>query len=704
VILLRSISIRSGLVLLALLSVLPALALQFYDGAVLRRHLVIDATAEAKRAASAMAQVQESISRSTRLLLATLAAMPAIRHSDHQSCNVLFASLLKENPVYANILAADKNGDIFASGLPFGQVNLADRRHFRDAMATNAFAPGEYIVSRTAFDPAFPFSLPFRDARGEPAGVLTAAVRLSAYNEAFDQMRLPPGSIFGIVDRHGTRLYYRPEKDTNPPGSPIRSEVWQAIRDGGETGVALLSGSDGARRYYAYQALRLGPGEPPYMYFVVGVPETAILAPARTALIHNITLLAAAAGLALCVAWFVGGTVIADRLGRLADTAARIGKGELSARTGLPHADAGIGKAAASLDAMAGLLAEHDAARDRALAALRQSQERMAHIAASMADWIWETDEADRYVHVSARVRQALGFDPEALLGKTPYDFLAPGEDTGLRLALAAAKASREPVRDLLNWRVARDGSLRCMQTSGVPWFDEAGQFRGYRGVDKDVTEAIQSERALRASLEEKEILLKEIHHRVKNNLQIISGLLYLQEESVEDPAALESFRESRSRIASMALVHEEIYRSADLSHIRLDTYVRDLIPKLFGPAGQNPGRAFNLTLDLDMAPVSVPIEQAVPAGLVVNELLTNAHKHAFAGRESGTLRIRLSESAGEVAIAIGDDGPGLPADFAPENTGTLGMQLVANLARQLGGAVATGNDAGAVFTLRFPR
>ena len=698
----RSMSIRSGLVLLALLAVLPALALQIFDGMVLRRHLVRDGMAEARRAAAAMAQVQESITQSTRLLLATLSAMPEIRNGDRQACDTLFASLIKDNPNYLNILSADTRGNLVASGLPFGQVNIGDRRHFREALAQNRFASGEYIVSRTAFDAAFPFSHPVRDASGQPIAILTAAIRLSAYDAAFDQMRLPEGSILGITDRNGIRLYFRPQIPTNMPGNPIRAEVWQAMREAGDAGVALLAGSDGVRRYYAFQALRLGPGEPAYMYFVVGVPESAILAPARTALFHNVLLLAAAAGLALGVAWFVGGTVIANRLDRLADTAARIGRGELSARTGLPHADSGIGKAAASLDAMAELLAGHDAARNRALAALRQSQERMAHIAASMADWIWEIDEEDRYVHVSARVRQALGFEPEALIGKTPYQFLAPGEETAVRLALETAKAGREPVRDLLNWRLARNGGLRCMQTSGVPWFDEAGRFRGYRGVDKDVTEAIEAERALRASLEEKEILLKEIHHRVKNNLQIISGLLYLQEESVQDPVALESFRESRSRIASMALVHEEIYRSADLSRIRLDTYVQDLVPKLFGPMGRGP--SLRLELELELAPIAVPIEQAVPAGLVVNELLTNAHKHAFAGRDSGRLRILLREQDGLVSILIGDDGPGLPEGFDPDRTGTLGMQLVANLARQLGGSVETGNDAGAVFILRFSR
>lgn len=694
-------SIRGGLVLLVLLAVLPSLVLQVYDGAQQRRHLVADATAEAARAVAAMAQVQERITESTRLLLTALAAMPELRRLDSAACTTLFASLLNQNPFYTNILIADLQGDVIASGLPHhGRINLTDRKHFRDALALGQFTAGEYIVSRSAGQPAFPFSLPLHDDNGALIGVLVAAVNMSSFDAAYDALRMPAGSICGITDHKGIRLHYLPPAATNPLGRPIRAEVWQAIDTDGDEGVFLLPGSDGVKRYFAFHKLRLSPTAPAYMAFVVGMPEQAILATARQALLHNLTLLAATTLLALVVAWFLGGAVIAGRLDRIADTAARIGQGELTARTGLPHGGSGIAKVAGNLDAMAELLAANDAARERALAALRQSRERMAHITASMADWIWEIDADDRYVHLGDKARLALGYEPAALVGKSFYDFLAPGEADSLRPIIEAAKAGREPLRDLINWRVAADGKRRCLMTSGVAWHDETGRFRGYRGVDKDVTERVEAERAIRASLAEKDILLKEIHHRVKNNLQIISSLLYLQSEQVEDPIALESFRISRHRIASMALVHEEIYRSADLSHIRLDTYIRDLLPKIFGPPCTDP----SVDIRCDLAPVAVPIEQAVPAGLAVNELLTNAHKHAFIGRERAVLTVTLAEVGSDIAITIADDGPGLPDGFDLEQTGTLGMQLVLNLARQLGGGVTAHSDAGASFTLRFPK
>jgi PAS domain S-box-containing protein len=680
-------------------AVLPALALQLLTGFEHRRHIVAEATAEVARASAAMAEVQAHVTESTRLLLTALAAMPELRAKDPAACSALFASLLDKNPIYTNILAVDANGDMFASGLPFGHINLADRKHFREAMATGRFAAGEYIISRTSGKPSFPFAQPFNDADGQPAGILVASVRLDAFEGAFDKLRMPPGAVFGLSDHNGIRLFYRPPNPSNPVGSPIRPEVWEAVQAGGDDGVVLLPGSDGVRRYYAYQKLHLAPAAPPYMTVIVGLPDATVLAPARQSLLENLFLLGLATALALAVAFFIGGPVIAGRLNRIADTAARIGQGDRLARTGLPHSTSGIGKVAASLDAMAGQLAASDAQRDRALCALRDSQQRLAHITASMPDWIWETDEVGCYVYVGDKIKDSLGYEAGELVGKTVFDLYPPGEEAAMRPVITATLEARQPIRDFINWRVAADGSRRCLMCNAVPWYDEDGTFRGYRGVSKDMTQWVEADRAVRASLAEKEILLKEIHHRVKNNLQIISSLLYLQSEQVSDPVALESFQVSRNRIASMALVHEEIYRSADLSRIRLDTYIQDLLPKIFGQSCQTAP----FDIDCRLAPVTVPIEQAVPAGLVVNELLTNAHKHAFRHSPQARLRVTLTEKDSTVEVAIADNGPGLPPDFDLENTGTLGMQLVCNLTRQLGGTVSAHNDGGAVFTLRFP-
>lgn len=211
--------------------------------------------------------------------------------------------------------------------------------------------------------------------------------------------------------------------------------------------------------------------------------------------------------------------------------------------------------------------------------------------------------------------------------------------------------------------------------------------------------ERLRAERAVAKSLHEKEILLKEIHHRVKNNLQIISSLLNLQMVQVDDPVVVEMFQESRDRIRSIALVHEELYRYNDLAHIDVSTYVRTLVDKIMESHAK--GHAIRIETEVD--PVALPINAAVPMGLIMNELITNAFKHAFADREGGLIRIVFKELDGQYALSVADDGIGLPPGFSLDNAATLGMQLVVNLATQLRGELSLQGPPGSVFRIVFP-
>jgi PAS domain S-box-containing protein len=209
----------------------------------------------------------------------------------------------------------------------------------------------------------------------------------------------------------------------------------------------------------------------------------------------------------------------------------------------------------------------------------------------------------------------------------------------------------------------------------------------------------LRAERELRASLKEKEVLLKEIHHRVKNNLQIVSSLLSLQARDVSDPAVLELLAQSRSRILSMALVHEDLYQSGNLAQVDFRHYLERLAER----TRTGVAAASGVVIATDMAPLALSIDQAIPLGLLCNELLTNALKHAFKGRAPGTVRLLLRTAEGSGVLTVRDDGVGLPENFHPGAGGTLGMELVWTLAEQLRGHVEAVNDGGAVFTVHFP-
>lgn len=216
----------------------------------------------------------------------------------------------------------------------------------------------------------------------------------------------------------------------------------------------------------------------------------------------------------------------------------------------------------------------------------------------------------------------------------------------------------------------------------------------------RDITERKREEDKVRASLREKEILLKEIHHRVKNNLQIISSLLNLQSAHIRDPRALEVFKEGQGRVRSMALIHEKLYQSEDLARVDFSEYISNLAVYLFRSYEVHAGA---VALDVDAEDVLLGVDTAIPCGLIINELVSNSLKHAFPGGGGGSINIRLRPADAEhLTLTVADDGVGLPEGFDARRTSSLGLQLVNTLARQLGGEVLVGCGAGAEFSITF--
>lgn len=217
------------------------------------------------------------------------------------------------------------------------------------------------------------------------------------------------------------------------------------------------------------------------------------------------------------------------------------------------------------------------------------------------------------------------------------------------------------------------------------------------RAMETEIEERLKQ---LKASLHEKEILLKEIHHRVKNNLQVISSLIDLQADRLADPAVRSLFKDARDRVRSMALVHEKLYQSPDLAHAELGAYIRNVMDELFLAHGATSSK---IRLRMELDPVLLPVDMAIPCGLILNELATNSLKHAFVGRESGTIAIELTcLDSGSVRLVFRDDGRGLPAEVDWQAAGSLGLQLIRMLSRQLHGDLALHNGSGTTFELRF--
>jgi PAS domain S-box-containing protein len=215
----------------------------------------------------------------------------------------------------------------------------------------------------------------------------------------------------------------------------------------------------------------------------------------------------------------------------------------------------------------------------------------------------------------------------------------------------------------------------------------------------RDITDRKHAEEQIKSSLHEKEVLLKEIHHRVKNNLQVVSSLLSLQSGYPRVEGVRDLFVESQNRVKSMALIHEKLYQSQDLANIDFSDYIESLAHHLFHSYAANPD-TFMLHTDVD---VSLDIDHAIPCGLIVNELLSNSLKHAFPDGRRGNITLLFRPEAADLVLHFSDDGIGLPSDLDFRNTESLGLQLINTLTSQLNGAVEHRRGKGAEFEIRFP-
>jgi two-component system, sensor histidine kinase PdtaS len=249
-----------------------------------------------------------------------------------------------------------------------------------------------------------------------------------------------------------------------------------------------------------------------------------------------------------------------------------------------------------------------------------------------------------------------------------------------------SAFVARRPFR--MEYRLRRhDGRYRWILDQGVPRYAEGGVFEGFIGSCVDITEMRESAEALKArslalasALREREVLLSEIHHRVKNNLQLLSSMLALQARSLGDEGR-HALLEGQRRIDSIALVHEQLYGSRNLSAVNLARYIEALIPELWRASGTGDRVEVELALDdVELSP-----ERAIPCALLVSELVTNALKHAFPEGRRGTLKIALARLGGaRLRLAIEDDGVGLAREFPPGPGPSLGLDLVDIFSKQL--------------------
>jgi PAS domain S-box-containing protein len=289
--------------------------------------------------------------------------------------------------------------------------------------------------------------------------------------------------------------------------------------------------------------------------------------------------------------------------------------------------------------------------------------------------------------------------DRHFLVGKPLAFFISPPERLAFRTLLTQIDGNTQTYEFLLTLPY-QPGDTFPVVVRMRTITDSAGRAIGFRWLIRDITDRKQAEAQIQASLAEKEVLLREIHHRVKNNLQIITSLFTLQSLSVREPRLLEILRNCKHRVEAMATIHESLYQAENLARVDFREYIQKLANSLFF-VYHNPSNPIELTLDV--APVTLNLETANPCGLILNELLTNALKYAFPDERSGKIGISLQPiEEQKFALVVWDNGIGFPEGLDFRKVPSLGMQLLGDLSRQLKGTVELDRSQGTRFTVTF--
>ena len=314
----------------------------------------------------------------------------------------------------------------------------------------------------------------------------------------------------------------------------------------------------------------------------------------------------------------------------------------------------------------------------------------------ALPDLITILDSEHQVVKVNQAMADSLGVSPEDAVGKRCYEVV---------------HGSNSPITHCPHSMLLADGTEHTSEVqednlggyflvTATPIKDNEGNIVGSVHVARNITQRVIMENKLRKTLEEKDMLMKEIHHRVKNNLMVMSSLLNLQSSYIKDDVTRDIFNDSQSRAKSMALIHERLYRSGDFKSIAMKEYVEQLSNDLFHIYMAKNSR---IDLILDVQNITLDVDTAIPLGLILNELLTNSMKYAFPNNEKGVIKVNLKKTKDEeFLLEVKDNGIGMSSDFDVESVDSLGMKLIMILTQQINGHLEFDFSNGTRFSINF--
>ena len=511
-------------------AVIPCLAILLYSGLERRQHLIEMAKSDVLLLTRTMAEAQKKITQSTIQTLSILSRLPSIQNMDPVESTTLLKSVLEHNLNYSNIALVDLNGEVFASGKTFTKTNLADRKHFKEAMSRKNFAVGEYILTRVGTtNPAFPFAFPVLDREGRLKAILTAVVKLDVFSRFYDVSTLPEKSFVAVTDYKGTRMFYYPaQKNTNPIGKPIKTKSWNIAANGEENGLFIGIGSDGLRRIFAYEKIHLEHDDTPYLYLWAGIPEGYLLKPANAALIRNLLLMLLTTAMSLFISWMIGKNTLIFPIQNLVTLTQKFTRGDFDARSEVTSFSGEVGILTKAFHDMAKTLTMNKKN-------LEESELKFRLLADYTLDWEYWVDPDGKFIYLSPSCQQITGYSPEEIISDPQLIFKMVKPDYMEKvhhhyfdegIEDASVFSMEFPI-------ITKDGEEVWLEHNCSPVYNDHGKYAGRRGNNRDITdrkraekEKIQLEEQYRQAQKMESVgrLAGGVAHDYDNALSVIMG------------------------------------------------------------------------------------------------------------------------------------------------------------------------------------
>ncbi len=727
-------SIRRKIITLFLISAIPAITFLVFDGLWHRNETIAQSQQELLDFISLLAERQEKTTLKTQYLLDALSKKSAVQRFDVQACRHLFNAELKNHPQLAGIHLVDLKGNLIVSDTPRTFGNFSKTKHFRDAVTTKAFAPGEQITGLLRPIQIFPFAHPVLDQAGDVQGVLVTAMLLDRYGQQFAESEFPENSFVGACDHNGIRLYRSPKISAGAIGQPIRKSMFETAKGRDLKGFKYDIGSDGVERIIAFCQIRLDSDKPPYMYVFVGIPSATVHAKANNSMIWQVALFCLLAILTVSIGWFFGGRNLGRRLEELAHFSSLVGQGDLSVRVKPDSNIKELTTLAQSFNAMVESLTQEITERKKNEDAFRLEALRRRILMNCSYDGIAIIDQDHRVQEANKRFAQMLGYSHAEIVGLQTWEYEANKTEDQIR-SFFSDLSCINMVFESVHRR--KDSSTYPVEVSASGAEIEGKQMVFV--ICRDISERKKFEEDLLVAKEKadaasnaKSEFLANMSHEIRTPLNGLLGMLQLiqttelkheQREYVLN-AILSSKR--LTRLLSDILDFSRI--EAGKLEINLEAFdlakIVQQVFELFNPLAMQSGLEFSCDID-----PAIP-RQVIGDPARLQQILTNLVGNALKFTKHGSVTLSAAllpaktQTKQWVLLSVSDTGIGIQDDilkglfkpftqasagFAKNHQGAgLGLSICKRLLDLMGGSIsvessADAKDSGTTFYVSIP-